>query len=301
VDVTSNVPGIAYKIPDLEAFAQLTLTNTQTNEVVACVQATLSNGWSAHQTSVEWATGGLAFLALIGALIHTSNPLSLAPVRLLDLMFLLQTIASSGLLALNFPSVYRAFTLNFAWALGLFRSSGIQSSIDSMRSHTGGKVTDSSGNAVGLVDRQLSPYNLATSSALFTASKSFIAKLNTLPRITIPATGSLSARSMSMPNLASGGDVQTVTATSSNVLQAGIPIYANSLGIATANAFMTVFIVALIYIAIAVGVLAFVYGTILILSRRSSAMPRIFDLKDRMPMYTRAWALRLVSFLVDSL
>jgi hypothetical protein len=86
--------------------------------------------------------GRLALLAVVGALFHTSNPLLLTLVRLLDLMLLLQTIASSGLLAFNYSSVYQAFTLNFGWALGLFRSSGIQASINgAIDQYLGNRVT----------------------------------------------------------------------------------------------------------------------------------------------------------------
>jgi hypothetical protein len=293
--VASNIPGIAYSIPDLEAFAQLTLTNTATGEVVACVQATLSNGWSAHQTAVEWSTGALGLLALTGALVHTSNPLSLAPVRLVDLFFLLQSVASSGLLALNYPSVYRAFSLNFSWALGLFRSSNIQHSINSMRSRTGGHVSDPDGNAVGLTNRALSPYNTEgiVASSVFTAPKALLAQFSNLKTITLSATGFLSRRAL--PGLESSGKVQTVTSTSTNVLQAGVPIYANSVHVPTANAFMTVFIVSLIFLAICVGILGVCYGIILLLSRRPSKSPRAYELRERMPLYIRAWALRLVS------
>jgi hypothetical protein len=302
VDVASRLPGIAYKIPDLEAFAQLTITDTETNEVVACVQATLSNGWSARQTAAEWATAGVAFLALLAAFIHTSNPLSLASTRLLDVMFLFQSIAASGLLALNFPSVYRAFTLNFAWSLGLLRSPGIQKSINSMRSHTGGSVSTSSGNAVGLTDRGLSPYNMASiMQSAGSATGSFLSSVHAL--IAAPFASSRIAMQSSQgavtgqnfAGLYSSGEVQTVTSTSSNVLQAGIPIYVNSLGIDTASTFMTVFIMALIFLAISIGVFLVVFGTLYFLSGKSTTMPRVHDLKDRMPLYTRAWGLRIVS------
>jgi hypothetical protein len=290
VDVASHLPGIAYKIPDLEAFAQLTLTDTSTNEVVACVQATLSNGWSARQNAVEWATGGLALFALFSAALHTATPGSLAPVRLLDLMSLLQYIAATGMLALNFPSVYRAFTLNFAWALGLFRASNIQGTINDMRAHTGGGLADSTGNAVGLVNRLLSPYNDA-SLAVFAAPRDLLARLNTLPRVVLPAAGTPVRRAQEL--IASAGVVQTVTKQSSNVLDAGAPIYVNMFGITTANAFMTVFLVTLILAAIAIGVFGLACGIVYALARRSHSVDQF---KQSVPLYARAWALRLVSF-----
>src|ERR1700683_4690106 len=84
--VASKIPGVAYKIPALEAFAQLTLVETTTGVVKACVQSTLSNGWSTHQTAVEWSTGGLALLALLSAIWQSHSPDALAPYRLLALL-----------------------------------------------------------------------------------------------------------------------------------------------------------------------------------------------------------------------
>ena len=67
IKALDGLPKIAYKIPDLEAFAQLTLTEVGTGEMKACIQSTLSNGWSTHQPGVSWSIGGLAFVALFSA------------------------------------------------------------------------------------------------------------------------------------------------------------------------------------------------------------------------------------------
>lgn len=52
-----------------------------------------------------------------------------------------QTIAASGLLTLQYPTVYSSFVLNFRWALGLFYVGSIQDAIDSARAKTGGKMS----------------------------------------------------------------------------------------------------------------------------------------------------------------
>ncbi|KAJ3508700.1 hypothetical protein NLJ89_g5609 [Agrocybe chaxingu] len=259
--VVDKIPGIAYKIPDLEGFAQLTLTEVQTGTVKACVQATLSNGRSAHQPAVEWTTGGVALAGLLAAVWQSIlSPDSILPFRLLELMHLYQLIASSSFLNLNYPSVYRAFALNFAWAVGLISAgseSSLQTSINRMRHLTGGKLADaSSGSAVGLVNRKLSPYNLPNTNLAVQDSpeESNLAayiKANTLETI-------------------KNGEVQTVTAVSSNVLQAGVPIYVNSIHIATANAFMTVFLIVLCLFAIAMTVFVIGYGIMFLMERRRS-------------------------------
>ena len=281
IKFTSDIPKIAYKIPDLEAFAQLTLTEVGTGELKACIQSTLSNGWSTHQPGVSWGIGGLAFLALFSSVWQSFLPDSIAPFRFLDLLGLYQTIASSGFFDLNYPVVYRAFTLNFSWAMGLFSQSpqsSMQESITNMRHLTGGDLAGSTaGASVALVNRGLSPYNtqlFANLQALFPIDLSAYATSRT----------SLVAR-----------DVQTVTSQSSNVLDAGVPIYVNTIGIATANAFMTAFFSALILLAITLALLTIIYGVASLASRQASTSPHwLAEIKPRFPLFARAWGLRIV-------
>jgi hypothetical protein len=260
-----SLPSIAYKIPDLEAFAQLTLTEVGTGQLKACIQSTLSNGWSTHQPGVSWGIGGLAFMALFSAAWQSFLPDSIAPFRLLDLLGLFQTIASSGFFDLNYPVIYRAFTLNFSWAMGLFSQSpksSMQGSITNMRHLTGGNLAGSAAEgSVALVNRMLSPYSANQARSLVDSS--------------VPVVR----------------EVQTVTAQSSNVLDAGIPIYANSIGIATANAFMTAFFSALILLAIALALLVIIYGVIALSSRN-----RPDWIKPQFPIVARSWLLRIVCF-----
>jgi hypothetical protein len=285
IKVSSGIPKIAYKIPDLEAFAQLTLTEVGTGQVKACIQSTLSNGWSTHQPGVAWGIGGLAFVALFSAAWQSFLSDTVAPFRLLDLLGLYQTIASSGFFGLNYPVIYQAFTLNFSWAMGLFSqspSSSMQNSITNMRHLTGGNLAGSTADgSVALVNRNLSPYN----NGEFTAPQTLIAAVQALPHIDLSeSTGQvLTPRSATPP---------TVTAQSSNVLDAGVPIYVNTVGIATANAFMTAFFSALILIAITLVLLATIYGVIVLCSRTRS-----HRVKAQFPIVARSWGLRIVSSL----
>lgn len=269
----SQIPRIAYKIPDLEAFAQLTLTEVGTGELKACIQSTLSNGWSTHQPGVSWGIGGLAFITLFSAAWQSFLPDSIAPFRLLDLLGLYQTIASSGFFDLNYPVIYRAFTLNFSWAMGLFSQSPVSSmqrSITNMRHLTGGNLAGSAAEgSVALVNRKLSPYGGPQARSLLDLSGS---------------------RRQGGP-IPIVREVQTVTAESSNVLDAGIPIYANTIGIATANTFMTAFFSALILLAIALALLLIIYGVIALSSRS-----RPHWVKTQFPIVARSWILRIVCF-----
>jgi hypothetical protein len=298
--VSSRIPGVAYKIPDLEAFAQLTLVETTTGIMKACVQSTLSNGWSTHQLAVEWSTGGLALLGLLSALLQSHSPDALAPYRLLDLFYLYQSIATTSFLNLNYPSVYRAFALNFAWAMGLFASATMQQSINDMRHLTGGNMADASeGSAVGLVNRKLSPYNvLPTSSAISVSSlATHIGKLPQSFAAALSDFGTLNYAAGPLGNISElvVGGVATVTQSSANVLQAGVPIFANSLGIATANAFMTAFLLALIFIAIALGTLGLGYLAVVIILRIGvGKREQLMEIRYGFPAFARAWGFRIV-------
>ncbi|KAL4078459.1 hypothetical protein V8B97DRAFT_1272093 [Scleroderma yunnanense] len=297
--VNEKIPGIAFKIPDLEAYAQLTLTEVNTGVLKACVQATLSNGWSAHQLGVEWATAGLGILALLSAIRFSVSWDSITPIRFVDLFSLYQWVAWTALLDLNYPSVYRAFATNFAWAVGLFSASAnssIQLSINNMRHLTGGTMADASGgSAVALVNRKLSPYNAM--AAFFVSANSHLLEIKRgilSATSTYASTSDTSPATLGIKQLDSAGAVQLVTSSSSNVLQAGIPIYVNYIGIATANAFMTIFLAALMLFAILLAALAAGYGILILGGRlRKLEYSRSMELKHQYPAFSRAWILRV--------
>ena len=248
---------------------------------------------------MEWATGALGLLALLSAIWHSPSPDALAPYRLFDLFYLFQWAASTALLDLNYSSVYIAFATNFSWALGLFPASAtspIQLSINNMRHLTGGNMADeTSSSAVALVNRKLSPYNavvtpLSTYQTTNLATETLVALGNstTLGSILV-ASSSNSAQELDV-----AGTVQLVTATSSNVLQAGVPIYVEYVGIATANAFMTIFLLALILLAILAATLALGYG-IMVLAGRRTKYTDLLHRREEYPAFTYAWLLRVVS------
>lgn len=303
--ITDHLPGIAYVMPNLEAFAQLTLYKENTNEVVACLQTTVSNGWSARQYAVEWSTAALTLLALASAIWKSiaSDALALAPIRLLDFVVLLQTIAASGLLGLNFPSVYTAFTLNFSWILGLFpqsATSGMQNSITHMRRLTGGDSSDaSSGDSTAYVNRELSPYNMLAQPASLLESVKALPSLDlrnaTARSLVKVGTSAVNATSRLAKAQA---DVAVVTNDdSSDVLQAGIPIYVNTIGVATANAFMTVFLTTLIYTAVVLGFLGVAFALYVGVQRTAWGQRNVRrwkGLQDGFVPFAKAWGLRAV-------
>ena len=287
LDISSYVPAIAYKVPDLEAFVQLTLVEVGTGDVKACVQATLSNGWTTHEPGVEWATGAVAFLALVSALWHSRKPDSIAPCRLLDIFYLFQSIAASGLLNLNYPIVYRSFTFNFRWAMGFFLVPSFQTAINDMRNRTGGHLDDATGNALALTNRKSSPYNA----------------LSNLPtvRITSFTEGATFSRSEDAPGLAylnstavlAATDVQTVTST--NTIKQGIPIWLTTVGIPEENAFMNVFFVTLILFGAISAIAGITYLALRLLRNAGlGSSERFTPAGVNRVVFVKSWLLRLV-------
>ncbi|KAJ3881828.1 hypothetical protein F5051DRAFT_396186 [Lentinula edodes] len=279
--ISGIIPSFIFKIPDLEGYAQLTLIEVGTGDVKACVQATLSNGLSTRQRAVEWTTGGITLFTLLVALWQSHNPTAILPYRLLDLIYLFQSIAVSALLDLNYPVTYISFALNFAWSLSLFSSSddSIQDAINNMRALTGGGLANStSSSAVAFVNRKLSPFNSDSASS----SSGSISTLSSLTRRTVNSS------------LLQQRDVAVVTSESDNVLSAGIPIYVSTINIATANAFMTVFLCTIMLIAIAIFVFGVGWASLLAMEQfRLGPDERRSRLKRAYPSWVRAWILRL--------
>lgn len=287
LDISGYVPAIAYKVPDLEAFVQLTLVQIGTGDVKACVQATLSNGWTTHEPGVEWATGAIAFIAFASALWQSRQPDSIAPYRFLDIIYLFQAIAASGLLNLNYPIVYRAFTFNFRWALGFFPTRSFQTAINDMRNRTGGHLDDATGSALALTNRKSSPYNA-------------LANLPTV-HITSFAGDAIFSRSEDGPDLTrlnntlAATDVQTVTPT--NTIKQGIPIWLTTIGIPADNAFMNVFFVTLILLGVVSAMVGITYLALRVL--RSAGLgrsERFTSTEFNRVVLIKSWLLRLVCY-----
>ncbi|EIW72091.1 hypothetical protein TREMEDRAFT_21025, partial [Tremella mesenterica DSM 1558] len=259
---TSKLPSIAWHVPNIEAYARVELLRQGSNEIAACLQATLSNGWSTRQPVVMWVSGIFTLLALLVALFHTilANSPSPAQYRWFDILYLFQSAGATGLMHLNYPSVYSAFTQNFHWALGLLSSSGEQSSIDKLRMKTGGHLTSEAYSDVQYIDRQLSPYNtfvVDINDAFQSTSslKSFIAENSFKPREIIP---SLDSRAM-IPS--------TIDQNATTDLDTGIPVYVNTLNIPSANAFDTAFFVFLSLCAIFIATHALLFLIVFLVER----------------------------------
>ncbi|KAF3145201.1 hypothetical protein TWF703_007785 [Orbilia oligospora] len=159
-EFASQIPAIAFTIPDLDGLAKLELrskTNgTDGGQTLACLQSSVRNGKTAEQPAVAWVTAGIAgAAAILGSVSIISSAAGLGAggssggsggpsPNLVDVVLWFQFVSTNGMLSVNYPPVYRAFAKNFAWSTGLIPWNDMQRSIDQFRSKTGGNVTKSS-------------------------------------------------------------------------------------------------------------------------------------------------------------
>lgn len=148
-EYASQIPGIAFNIPDLDGHAKLVLKSKNDRQNVACIQSDLSNGHSASVGAVKYVSAGIAAGALalsgvsaVGSAGTAGTPSSSPGFG--DVMGWFHSMATNGMLSVAYPPVYRSFTSNFMWSTGLIPWAGMQQSIDNFRQATGGNLTTES-------------------------------------------------------------------------------------------------------------------------------------------------------------
>jgi len=160
-------------------------------------------------------------------------------------MWWFQGMAMNGMHSVNYPTIYRSFARNFAFSTGLIPWSGLQKTIDSFRSHTGGNLTADSyeylQNVTLVFDDGSS--TSTTSSVARRGLELFIRDFST----TINGT-----------TTGSDGNSTFVSSSKESHLVSGIQAYVEQLSIPDGNTFMTLFLVwAILIAAIVVGILLF--------------------------------------------
>lgn len=129
-DIISAVPGIAYTIPDIDAFVQIYIRNTDGVEL-ACLRADISNGRSVDVEGVAWITACIAAVALLVSLVVSglSHPNAAAHVatNAVSLFMYFQGQAIVGMLAIDFPPIVKSWTQNFQWSMGVIHVRWMQS------------------------------------------------------------------------------------------------------------------------------------------------------------------------------
>jgi len=183
------------------------------------------------------------------------------------------------MLHLNYPSVYTAFSTNFAWSVGLFTDSSVlQRAIERMRYMTGSSLPTEVQEPDEYTDRKLSPYNILALQSHPMFKKAPHKTFDDLPferRLFVePAT----------------------IINSKDTLSPGIPTFVNWLGVPTGNAFMSVFFAVLFFglSAFAFAVVGYVVVRFLSERRKGIWYDRLPDVYRRLGL---AFGIRLVRVL----
>ena len=238
----SQIPAIAFSIPDLDGTATLQLKSLDGGQDIACIQSNIDNGKTLNIPAVPIVAAGIAGAALVlsgvTAIMGGSGAGSIAPSpSFMEVFGVFQGMAMNGMLSVNYPSVYRSFTRNFAFSTGLVPWTGVQTWIDSFRKVTGGNLTDDS---VPFLKNSTLVYQSPSSNV----TKRSVSLLNIVIR---DLASSENGTAPSSPN-----------SSKSEHLVKGIQGYVEALAIPQANTFMTVLLVFAIVIgAIVVGILLF--------------------------------------------
>lgn len=227
----SQIPSVAFAVPDLEILATLELITKDGGKKIACVQSELTNGRSMQVKGASYAAAGVAAgafamsgVSAIGAAGHAG--IASASPGFGDVMGWYHTMATTGMLSVNYPSVYRSFSKNFAFSTGLIPWGNMQQSIDNFRKTTGGNLTE---NNYEYLQKATLQYSQGSSS-------------------------SKAKRDLASTLVARDGD----SGGGFNHFVSGMEAYAEQLTIPQANTFMTVLLIfAIVVAAIVVGILLF--------------------------------------------
>ncbi|KKZ60049.1 hypothetical protein EMCG_05172 [[Emmonsia] crescens] len=244
-----KIPSIAFAIPDLQAEATMVLKSND-GVTLACISSMVGNGKSLEAPAVSFIAAGIvgAALALSGAaaLAASGNPGAATSSPTFSEVFgWFQSMATNGMLSVNYPPIYRSFTKNFAFSTGLIPWKQMQLSIDDFRNKTGGNLTHNNflflQNATLIFDDGAgSPSNAKRSlNSLFSSADLVAREIST-----------------SINETSTGGGSEEESGV--NHFVKGIQGYVEMLSVPESNTFMTVLLIfAIVVAAIAVGILLF--------------------------------------------
>jgi hypothetical protein len=147
--VLSQIPAIAFNIPDIDSQATMQLKAKEGGQDLACITSQVSNGKSLSTAGVQYVAAGIAAgalvvtgLASLASVGHAGAPQSSPTFG--DVIGWFQAMAINGMMSADVPGVYRSWSKNFAFSTGLIYWEGMQISIDDLRSKTGGNLTQNS-------------------------------------------------------------------------------------------------------------------------------------------------------------
>ncbi|AEY97564.1 FAFL120Wp [Eremothecium gossypii FDAG1] len=125
-EYANKIPGVAYQVPDIDAYLKVMVHETQSNDQVACIQAHFTNGRTVAQTAVKWATATIAGLGLLASAtlsaFGNSNAASHISATTMSLFLYFQSVVVVSMENVErLPPIADAWAQNLAWSMGLIR------------------------------------------------------------------------------------------------------------------------------------------------------------------------------------
>jgi len=160
----SNIPTIAYSIPDFEGEAILRIFANSTQEEIGCYSAVITNGATFAQPAIVGSILGVfTAVAVVASLVTTIYGDSVPVMRkhyahsmsVFVVFAVFQHIFYTGALSMNWPSVLVAFWSNYAWAGGMIYSEQMQNSINQFIGSNKGNVSAVGAAGVGVQNSDL--------------------------------------------------------------------------------------------------------------------------------------------------
>jgi len=252
----SQIPSIAFSVPDLEGDAKMQLKSKDTGADLACIESGINNGKTVEVPAVSYIAVGIAGAALLLSSLAAlgsagSTGSSTSSPNFSEVVGWFQSMAMNGMLSVNYPPVYRSFTKNFAFSGGIIPWNAMQTSIDNFRNRTGGNLT---ADSVQYLRNATLAYSTGSAS-----NKSVVAKrsIEWFFGESLLITRDVSTSINGTGNVTStGNSTGTVNGDKVTHIVHGIQGYVEQLTIPQANTFMTVLLIfAVVIAAIAVGIL----------------------------------------------
>ena len=148
-DTLKQIPGIAYSVPDIDGVVRLKVYAVSSSggfgDMVACLEADLSNTKSVYQKAVGWVTAIIAGAGLIAAGITSglgnTNTAAHVAANAVSLFGVFQAQAVIGMTSVTMPPIVQSWTQNFQWSMGIIRVSFLQTLATWYQRATGGTPT----------------------------------------------------------------------------------------------------------------------------------------------------------------
>ncbi|EYE91102.1 transient receptor potential ion channel family protein [Aspergillus ruber CBS 135680] len=164
-NVVSQIPSIAYTVPDLDANVRIYINSTETGESISCLEARLSNGQTVYQKGVGWTTAVISGLGLTASAITSglghSNTAAHVAANALSLFGFMQSQALFGMVAVHMPPIVESWTQNFQWSMGIIRIGFLQTICTWYQRSTGGTpstvLSELSTTSVQVLKRSVDP------------------------------------------------------------------------------------------------------------------------------------------------